>query len=163
MQSFKMVDIRNHRSYKMARKAKTPKTPKNILSSNERYREGFLQKAIRFDRIEDFDLLQEIDRKKAEADEKGENFSFNALTIELLRKHFKLNGKPYLAEQKAKNDATKEIYRTAVAYCWSDTRTHQENLDKLNEYLLENHQFTVGEDIQSQAFLASQLKVLGYE
>ena len=97
----------------MARKASKLKTPLAVLKSNERYREGFIQKAIRFDRIEDFDLLQAIEADKIA--------SFNATIINLLRKKYKLDGKAYRAEQAEKIEAMKE--NTVVQSLFVGTKT----------------------------------------
>ncbi|OBX65814.1 hypothetical protein A9299_07650 [Moraxella osloensis] len=140
----------------MARKAKASKlkTPLAVLKSNERYREGFIQKAIRFDRIEDFDLLQAIEADKLA--------SFNATIISLLRKKYKLDSKVYRAEQAEKIEAMKEKYRSAIAFCWNENdKTFEENLDQLNEYMKANHQIELKDDPMSEAFISNQLKVLG--
>lgn len=129
-------------------------TRKSVLESNDRYRKNFLLKSTRLHLIDDYDLIEALeDIKNIE--------SFNALTIRLLRKHFKLDGGKYIDELKEGIKEKTENYRKAIVLYWNDNESYDNNVKAVNQYLKEKYQMEIGSDLQSQAILKSELRNLG--
>lgn len=129
-------------------------TRKEVLESNDRYRKNFLSKNTRLHLVNDYDLIQAIDKIK-------DIESFNSLTIRLLREHFGLDSSKYLIELEKNIQEKVENYRKAIALYWNDKDNYEENVQAINKYLQETYNMAVGDDVQSQTILKNELKYLG--
>ena len=129
-------------------------TRKEVLESNDRYRKNFLSKNTRLHLVNDYDLIQAIDESK-------DIESFNSLTIRLLREHFGLDSSKYLIELEKNIQEKVENYRKAIALYWNDKDNYEENVQAINKYLQETYNMEVGNDVQSQTILKTELKYLG--
>lgn len=129
-------------------------TRKEVLESNDRYRKNFLSKNTRLHLVNDYDLIQAIDESK-------DIESFNSLTIRLLREHFGLDSSKYLIELEKNIQEKVENYRKAIALYWNDKDNYEENVQAINKYLQETYNMAVGNDVQSQTILKTELKYLG--
>lgn len=129
-------------------------TRKEVLESNDRYRKNFLSKNTRLHLVNDYDLIQAIDKSK-------DIESFNSLTIRLLREHFGLDSSKYLIELEKNIQEKVENYRKAIALYWNDKDNYEENVQAINKYLQETYNMAVGDDVQSQTILKTELKYLG--
>ena len=129
-------------------------TRKEVLESNDRYRKNFLSKNTRLHLVNDYDLIQAIDESK-------DIESFNSLTIRLLREHFGLYSSKYLIELEKNIQEKVENYRKAIALYWNDKDNYEENVQAINKYLQETYNMAVGDDVQSQTILKTELKYLG--
>lgn len=129
-------------------------TRKEVLESNDRYRKNFLSKNTRLHLVNDYDLIQAIDESK-------DIESFNSLTIRLLREHFGLDSSKYLIELEKNIQEKVENYRKAIALYWNDKDNYEENVQAINKYLQETYNMAVGDDVQSQTILKTELKYLG--
>ena len=54
-----------------------------------------------------------------------------------------------------------ENYRKAIALYWNDKDNYEENVQAINKYLQETYNMAVGDDVQSQTILKTELKYLG--
>ena len=129
-------------------------TRKEVLESNDRYRKNFLSKNTRLHLVNDYDLIQAIDESK-------DIESFNSLTIRLLREHFGLDSSKYLINLEKNIQEKVENYRKAIALYWNDKDNYEENVQAINKYLQETYNMAVGDDVQSQTILKTELKYLG--
>lgn len=129
-------------------------TRKEVLESNDRYRKNFLSKNTRLHLVNDYDLIQAIDESK-------DIESFNSLTIRLLREHFGLDSSKYLINLEKNIQEKVENYRKAIALYWNDKDNYEENVQAINKYLQETYNMAVGNDVQSQTILKTELKYLG--
>lgn len=129
-------------------------TRKEVLESNDRYRKNFLSKNTRLHLVNDYDLIQAIDESK-------DIESFNSLTIRLLREHFGLDSSKYLINLEKNIQEKVENYRKAIALYWNDKDNYEENVQAINKYLQETYNMEVGNDVQSQTILKTELKYLG--
>ena len=129
-------------------------TRKEVLESNDRYRKNFLSKNTRLHLVNDYDLIQAIDKSK-------DIESFNSLTIRLLREHFGLDSSKYLINLEKNIQEKVENYRKAIALYWNDKDNYEENVQAINKYLQETYNMAVGDDVQSQTILKNELKYLG--
>lgn len=129
-------------------------TRKEVLESNDRYRKNFLSKNTRLHLVNDYDLIQAIDESK-------DIESFNSLTIRLLREHFGLDGSKYLSDLEKKLQEKAGNYRKAIALYWDDEDSYEKNVEAVNKYLKETYDMAIGNDVQSQTILKTELKYLG--
>lgn len=129
-------------------------TRKEVLESNDRYRKNFLSKNTRLHLVNDYDLIQAIEESK-------DIESFNSLTIRLLREHFGLDSSKYLINLEKNIQEKVENYRKAIALYWNDKDNYEENVEAINKYLQETYNMAVGNDVQSQTILKTELKYLG--